>query len=76
MSVMEEALQIKAASGTFAAADFLQDKGFDYDFAMIALVGLRNANLHYGVEFKNLSSENRGRQKATVFHLVSDRADA
>ena len=76
MSVMDEALQIKNVRGTLAAADFLCGKGFDYDFSMIALVGLRNANLHYGIEFKNLSSEKRGRQRARVLNLVSDRADA
>ena len=52
MTTMEEALRIKHSRGTLAAADYLYSQGFDYNFAMIALVGLKNANLHYATGLK------------------------
>ena len=60
-SMMEDALQVKAKNGVLAAADFLMNKGFPYDLALMALVGLRRANHYYGLEQKNVSSEKRGR---------------
>jgi len=64
MSLMEQALRIKSERGTLDAADFLKGKGFNYDFALVALVGLRNAQIHYGSRLKSGVPKKRLRKNA------------
>jgi hypothetical protein len=57
MTLMDEALKIKSERGALDAADFLAEQGFNYDFALIALVGLRNAQIHYGSRLKHFNQD-------------------
>ena len=76
--VLEEALRVKQTRGTIAATEYLVARGFDYDFAMLALVGLRNAALHYGIEVEHVQREQRGRsfRKIRPLRLVKGGRDA
>ncbi len=70
MTMMEEALLIKQAHGTLAAADFLYAQGFDYNFSLIALVGLKNANLHYEAGLKTPKQDFYAARKKPHLRLV------
>jgi hypothetical protein len=60
LTLMEQALRIKTESGALDAADFLAEKGFNYEFALVALVGLRKAQIHYGVSIESGIPKKRG----------------